>query len=565
MKPLTADEIVVMFLALGTLLAVARLFGEAAKWLRQPAVIGELLAGIVLGPTVLGTLAPDIMAHVFPADGRSHLVLEGLTTLAVVLFLLVAGMEVDLSTVWRQGRAAATVGVSGIALPFAAGFVGAYAFPAFLGSESDSNRLVFALFFATAMSIAALPVIAKTLMDLDLYRTDMGMIVIAAAIFEDLTGWMIFAVVLGMMGGGEDHGPGAATTILVTLVFAAAMLTVGRWTIDRSLPWIQAHTSWPGGVLGFSLALAFFAAAFTEWIGIHAIFGAFLVGVAIGDSSHLREQTRATINQFVSFIFAPLFFATIGLKVNFLTNFDPLLTLAVLLIACVVKIVGGFLGARFSGISRRESWSIGFAMNARGAMEIILGLLALQFGIIGERLFVSLVIMALVTSIMSGPIMQVILNRPKTRRFSSYLNSRLFIDPLKAVRRQDAITELAQAASEAAALEPAVIADAVWARERVLSTGLGNGLAIPHARIRGLRAPLVVAGIAPGGIDFNAPDGALARIILLILTPYEDSAAQLEVLAAVARTFARADLCEKAVKAGSYTEFLALVKQAEGP
>lgn len=198
-------------------------------------------------------------------------------------------------------------------------------------------------------------------------------------------------------------------------------------------------------------------------------------------------------------------------------------------------------------------------------MEIILGLLALQFGIIGERLFVSLVIMALVTSIMSGPIMQVILNRPKTRRFSSYLNSRLFIDPLKAVRRQDAITELAQAASEAAALEPAVIADAVWARERVLSTGLGNGLAIPHARIRGLRAPLVVAGIAPGGIDFNAPDGALARIILLILTPYEDSAAQLDVLAAVARTFARADLCEKAVKAGSYTEFLALVKQAEGP
>jgi Kef-type K+ transport system membrane component KefB len=203
------------------------------------------------------------------------------------------------------------------------------------------------------------------------------MIIIAAAIFNDLAGWIIFAMILGMMEHQSGHGMGIVQTIGLTLLFAAGTLTLGRWLIHRVLPWVKAYTSWPGGILGFALALALLAAALTEYIGVHAIFGSFLVGVAIGDSSHLREQTRMVIHQFVSFIFAPLFFASIGLTVDFVRHFDVGLVLAVLVIACVGKVGGCGLGARWSGIPSHEAWALGFGMNARGAMEIILGLLAL--------------------------------------------------------------------------------------------------------------------------------------------------------------------------------------------
>jgi Kef-type K+ transport system membrane component KefB len=152
---------------------------------------------------------------------------------------------------------------------------------------------------ATALSITALPVIAKTLMDLNLYRSDLGMLVVAAAVFNDLVGWIIFAVILGMLGTGAAHTLSIGQTIWLTLGFALGMLTVGRWLIHRILPWIHAHLSWPGGVLGFALSLALVSAAFTEWIGIHAIFGAFLAGVA-GDQA--SAERTATIEQFVSFI-----------------------------------------------------------------------------------------------------------------------------------------------------------------------------------------------------------------------------------------------------------------------
>jgi Kef-type K+ transport system membrane component KefB len=151
------------------------------------------------------------------------------------------------------------------------------------------------------------------------------------------------------------------------------------------------------------MSLALLAAALTEWIGIHAIFGSFLVGVAVGDSSHLRHDTRQIILKFVSFIFAPLFFASVGLHVNFIDTFDLGITVSVLVIACLGKILGCGLAARASGASPRLSGAIGFAMNARGAMEIILGLLALENGLIRQRMFVALVLMALATSMISGP------------------------------------------------------------------------------------------------------------------------------------------------------------------
>ena len=562
MDRLTPHEITALFLALAVLLTAARVFGELAQRFRQPAVLGELLAGILLGPTVLGRIAPGWLAFLFPAKGASALALDALTTLAIALFLFVAGMEVDLAAVRRQGRTAVRVAAGGIAVPFALGFVAAWYVPTVLGREHKADPLIFALFFATALSISALPVIAKTLMDLYLYRTDLGMVIIAAAVVNDLIGWVVFAVILGMMDTSSTGGMGIGRSVALTLLFTVGLLTVGRWLIDRGLMWIQAHTDWPGGTLSFALSLALFGAAFTEWIGIHAIFGAFLAGVAVGDSRRFGRKTRALMGGFISFIFAPLFFASIGLRVDFIGYFRWQAVLLVLVIACVGKLVGCVLAARLSGLPRNESWAVGFGMNARGAMEIILGLLALEYGVIRERMFVALVVMAVVTSMIGGPAIQWLLGRKARRRLIHYMSPEAFVSPLAAVNRREAIAALSAALADATpGLDAAAVADAVWAREGRMATGLGSTVAVPHAAFDGLPAPRVAVGISKAGVDFGATDGMPAHIILLVLTPSGDAAAQLGVLAEVAKELQNPDVRKGVVEATNFHDFVAAMRE----
>ncbi|OHB24809.1 MAG: hypothetical protein A2X84_10520 [Desulfuromonadaceae bacterium GWC2_58_13] len=561
MDTLTHSEITALFLALGLLLATARLFGELARRFSLPAVLGEILAGILWGPTIFGTLAPEWRAFIFPRQGGGALAFDGLTTLAIVLFLLVAGMEINLSTVWRQGKVALWVALVGMSVPFSLGFAVAWWSPDLVGYQPGVNPLAFALFMATALSISALPIIAKILMDLNIYRSDLGVTVIAAAVLNDLLGWLVFAVVLGMLGAG--NGMPFGHTLWLTLTFTSAMLTVVPWCIHRLLPWIQAHTSWPGGVLGFALSFCLISAAFTEWIGIHAIFGSFLAGVALGHSSHLRERTRATIDQFVSFIFAPLFFASIGLKVNFAEHFDPLLTLTVLGLALTGKVAGSALGGRFGGLSWRDALGIGFGMSAQGTMGMILGVLALQFGLINQQVFVSLVVMALVTSLISGPMLQIILRLKKPRRFLDYLQPQGFVNRLEATDRWEAIRDLSQITAPLVGLDPQMVTSAILAREKIMATGIGKGVAVPHTRLPGLYAPVVTIGLSRVGIDFDAPDGTPAHIICLILTPVNDDGVQLEILADIATTFKTKEVREKAISVAGFTEFLALVRSGQ--
>lgn len=567
MDKLTGDENVRLFLALATILVAARVLGEVARRLAQPVVLGEILAGILLGPTVLGAFWPEGKEFLFPTSGSIALAHDAFKSLSIALFLLVAGMEVELSTMRKQGRAALSVGLMGIALPFLLGFGAARYAPDLLGARQGVSPETFALFFATALSISALPVIAKTLMDLHIYKSDFGMTVIAAAVLNDLVGWLVFAVILGRIeyGTGGSSPMPTLLTLAVTAGFALLMLTAVRWLIHRTLPWILAHASFPTGVIGFALALALAGAAFTEFIGIHAIFGSFLVGVALGDSAHLRERTRATITEFVSSIFAPLFFGSIGLSVNFITNFDPLLCGFVLLVACLGKVFGCGLGARWAGMRWRESWAVGFGMNARGAMEIILGLLALQYGLIQEPMFVALVVMALATSLMSGPVIQRLLQRKRPRRIEHFLHSRTFLPRLRATDRKSAIDELCQALARASGLDYARISTAVWEREQVTSTGIGNGLAVPHARVDGLNGPYVAMGLSDPGIDFDAPDGKGAHIVFVVLTPPNDNGVQLEILADIGRTFVRPDVRDRALKLRSFTELLALLRTEPAP
>lgn len=404
MARLSHSDLLVLLTAIGALLILSRLVAELGKKFKLPIVMGEILLGILIGPTLLGAFYPELVARLFPNTGGAKIAFDGITSLAVIMLLFVAGMEVQLNIVLKQGKAAIYTSLTSMIIPFTLGFATVWYFPGLFHFQNQ-NHLVYALFFGIAMSISALPVITRILMDLNIFRTNVGMVVIAAAIFDDLTGWLAFSLVLSLIGQ-EGEITNTWYTIGMILTFGLFMLIIGKRIIDRILPWIQGKLSWPGGVLSISLGCCFLGAAFTESIGLHAILGAFIMGIAFGDSVHLHEKAREIIHQFVTNVFAPLFFVSLGLRVNFVQNFDPPLVAVVLFLAVVCKVFGASLGAYMGGLTRRESIAVGFGLNARGAMEIILGTLALNAGLIDEKMFVALVVMALITSITSGPLMK---------------------------------------------------------------------------------------------------------------------------------------------------------------
>lgn len=560
MESLSHHEVTMMLVSLGLLLGVARILGECAQRFHQPAVVGEVLAGILLGPTVLGNLAPELSGALFPTHGSGALVLNGFTTLAITLFLLVAGMEVDLSTVWRQGQTAVRIGFTGVAFPFAFGFVIAWFAPDFLGREDGADALIFALFFAVAISISALPIVVKILMDLNLYRSDYGMMVVAACVLNDLIGWMGFAIILGMAGDGNHDRLPIVATIGLTVGFTAVVLTAGRWVFNKIVPWLQAYTHWPGGVLGFAICMALFGGAFTEWVGVHAILGSFMVGVAIGDSPHLRQKTRMIIDQFVSFIFAPLFFASIGLYVNFAAHFDIGIVSAVMVTALFGKFFGCLLGARWAKLRWRESVAVGSSMISVGAMGIIIGLLALEHELISQRLFVAIVLMALVTSMISGPMVQLILGQRKPRTVEDFLAPVTYCHRLSANTREEAIRELAGFAAQKCRVDPEAIAQAVQSHEEIMSTGIGNGVAVPHARMSEIKTPVVALGISEVGVDFDAPDGEVSHLIFLILTSQQEDGSQLDIISSIGSTFHDHMVSQNVLTAINLTEVLAIMR-----
>jgi Kef-type K+ transport system membrane component KefB/mannitol/fructose-specific phosphotransferase system IIA component (Ntr-type) len=556
MQHLSPHDVMTMFLALATLLGCAKLAAELMQKIGQPPVLGEISVGIFLGPTVLGHYRPHVYETLFPTTGPMPIVLETVTTLGVVFFLLTAGLEIDLRSIFRQGKSALLVSIFGVAFPFASGVLAASAFPRYMGAEAGANPVIFALFVGTALSISALPVIAKILMDLNLLRTEMGTVIISSAMFDDLVGWILFSFVLGMMHPSADGsiGGGVKHTIVLVLLFVGLTLTLGRWLIDKILPVLQAHTTWPGGVLGFIFTLTMMGAAFTEYAGIHAVFGAFVVGIAVGESSHLRQRTSQHIHEIVTNVFAPFFFASIGLRTNFVSNFHLGLTATVIGVACVGKLLGAGWGARLGGMDRTSSLAVGLAMNARGAMEIILGILALQAGLIRENMFVAMVIMALFTSMVSAPAIHFLIRRRRKLTLKDTVTAKLFLPNLAAKTRLGALREMCDVAAEVVSNAPERLLRLVSEREHVLPSGWENELAVPHARVNGLARPLVVVAKSEG-IDFDARDGKPARLIIMILTG--DNQSQHDLLGDASDLFSRKEAVEQAVNANSFLELVA--------
>lgn len=402
LKPLGGHAVLVFLLQLALLLLVARVGAEAVRRLGLPAVVGELFAGIALGRSGLGHFFPNVFTTIFPQQAAQFHLLEVIGTLGMVLLLLLTGLETDLRLLRNLGRAALIASVLGMALPFATGFGLGVFMPEAYVAQPD-HRILFSFFLATSMAISAMPVIAKILLDLDLTRRNIGVIILSAGVVDDTAGWLILSVIAGAASQGQVNVASLLLTIGLTAAFLVASLVVVFPFARTVMGFVRRRFQTEGSDLVFMLVLTFIAAAATEAIGIHAVFGAFVIGTLFRQVPSLSDDVVHRLESFVFSVLAPIFFGIVGLKVDLwrLGGGGGTMLAIVLTIACLGKLVGCTVGSLWGGLRFWEGLSIAVAMNARGAMELIVATIGLSLGILNEQMFSIIVMVAIVTSFMA--------------------------------------------------------------------------------------------------------------------------------------------------------------------
>ncbi|MBW4635708.1 MAG: cation:proton antiporter [Iphinoe sp. HA4291-MV1] len=407
-KPLGHHELLLILLELALLLLVSRGLGEFMRRIKQPPVVGELLAGVLLGPSVFGWLLPNLQEHIFPKTQAQSDLLSVVSWLGVLFLLVVTGLETDLNLIVRKGRTALLISLGGIAIPFATGLgLGWFLPESFLANPNQ--RLIFSLFIATAMSISAVPVIAKVLMDLKLIRRDIGQVTLAAGMTDDTIGWILLSVVSGLASSGKFDFQTIFKSVGGALLFLGIAFTLGRSLMVWMFRWVDNYIGGPTASLSALLVLALGSAAFTHTLGIEAALGAFVTGILAGQSPRFSREAGLTLELITSGFLAPIFFATAGLRVDLRQILVPqtlVIGLVVLAVACFGKFTGAYIGSRVGGLTHWEGIAMGSGMNARGAMEIIVATIGVSLGVLNPQMYSIIVMVAIVTSLMAPPLLR---------------------------------------------------------------------------------------------------------------------------------------------------------------
>ncbi|HLM23952.1 MAG TPA: cation:proton antiporter [Pyrinomonadaceae bacterium] len=387
------------------ILIIAGLFRRLFRAIHQPPVMGEMIAGIVLGPSVLGLIYPDALSFLFPASSLETLRL--LSQIGVVLFMFIVGMELNVQHLREKGSAAVMISHASIIVPFLLGS----ALSLFLYRDlapAGTSFNAFALFIGVAMSITAFPVLARILEDRKLTQTTLGSIALTCAAVDDVTAWCILALVIALV---KSTGlTSSAITVGLTLVFAAAMILLVRPQLARVVKEPDSHEH-RRRLIPIILAFVLGCALITETIGIHALFGAFIAGVVMPPSTGFRIFLKDKIEAFSSYALLPLFFAFTGLRtqVGLLNDWQGWLMCAVIILVAITgKLGGSTLMSRWTGMSWSQSFSVGVLMNTRGLVELVVLNIGYDLGILSGRIFAMMVLMALVTTFMTGPLLSLV-------------------------------------------------------------------------------------------------------------------------------------------------------------
>jgi Kef-type K+ transport system membrane component KefB/nucleotide-binding universal stress UspA family protein len=402
-----SDE-VILTVQVVLLLLVGRGLGEIMQRFGQPAVIGNLLAGLILGPSLFGWVWPSAHELIFPADPKIKNLLAGLSDMGVMMLLLLTGMETDLKLVRKVGTPAVLVTILGVGVPFACGVAAAFFIPQSV-LPSGSTRLVTALFLGTALSISSIKIVAMVVREMNFMRRNIGQIIIASAIMQDTIGWIIIAITVGIAAaGGVAFGP-LAKTVIGTVLFLALSYTVGRRLVFWLIRWVNDTFVSEYAVVTAILIVMLGMALITQAIGVNTVLGAFVAGVLVGESPILSQHIEDQIRGFITAFMMPIFFGISGLSADMTVLKDPtllLLTIALILIASVGKFAGAFIGGVASRLSLPESVALGCGMNARGSTEVIIASIGLTMGALTQNLYTMIVTMAVLTTMAMPPMLR---------------------------------------------------------------------------------------------------------------------------------------------------------------
>jgi len=397
----------ILIMQIGTILLVSGVLGRLCKRFHQPRVMGEMLAGILLGPSLLGWVAPGISAALFPPGSLAAL--NALSQVGLLVFMFVVGLELNPRLLQGRGRAALLISHASITMPAFLGMLLAiYLYPRL---SNDHVRFThFALFLAISMSITAFPVLARILTERRLLRTEVGVMAIAGAAFGDVTAWCLLAVVVALVRAGYLSGMSFWGTILGSFAYVGVAIFLLKPLLARLIKWLQGRGSGAREIVPVCLLAAFGSALITEGLGIHAVFGAFLIGALMPKDREFVETLTERLEG-VTLLLLPLFFAATGLRTSIaLVSGAEMWFYCALAVAVAIvgKFGGATIAARASGMGWRESGAIGVLMNTRGLMELIVLNIGLEIGVISPALFTILVVMALVTTFMAGPLIELI-------------------------------------------------------------------------------------------------------------------------------------------------------------
>lgn len=396
-----------VLLALSVVIIVARSCGALLKLMGQPTVIGEVIGGILLGPSFLRSYAPHLAEYLIPAGTFPSLSI--ISQLGVILFMFLVGLEFNPKILRRSGHAALLISHASIVVPF---LLGAWLALKLYESYAGAVPFIgFAMFVGASFSVTAFPVLARILSDRSLTKTKLGALALTCAAVDDVTAWCLVAVVLGVAQANIDTG---LVTVGLTVAYIAFMFVVARPLIARLVPYLERVEQLTESGMAIVCVALLLSALATEFIGIHAIFGAFLLGAVTPPQSRVAINVTERLDHLVRVMFLPAFFAFTGLRVQVqLLNSatEWLLCGEIILLACVGKIGGSWLAGRLSGLGWREAGIIGVLMNTRGLVELIVLNLGLDTGIITPSLFTMLVLMALVTTFLTGPLLSLLMPR----------------------------------------------------------------------------------------------------------------------------------------------------------
>ncbi|GIQ75118.1 Na+/H+ antiporter [Bradyrhizobium sp. RD5-C2] len=402
-----------LLLQISLLIAVGRGLGELMQRIGQPSVIGELLSGLLLGPSLFGWLWPEAQHTIFPASPEQKALLDGIAQLGILLLLLLTGMETDLKLVRKVGKAAVAISITGIVVPFICGFALGQFLPQSLLPRPET-RLVSSLFLGTALSISSVKIVAVVVREMNFMRRNVGQIIVATAIIDDTIGWIIIAMIFSLASEGRLDVYAVGKSLLSTLAFLGLSFTIGRWLVFRLIRWANDHLVSSAAVITVILLIMSLMAMVTHLIGVHSVLGAFIAGVLVGESPILSKQIDERLRGLISSLFMPVFFGLAGLTADLTVLKDPnllMLTAALVLIASIGKFGGAYAGGALGGFTRRESYALASGMNARGSTEVIIATIGLSMGVLSQNLFSMIVTMAILTTMAMPPMLRAALAR----------------------------------------------------------------------------------------------------------------------------------------------------------